>query len=82
MSKAGDRGTPAPSASESPIISMTCSQDGKNVFLSYTIPSAQNNELVIFRSTDYGIMWRRVPKTNINWIGGNIGLEGVVPAIF
>ena len=69
VSKAGDLGTPAPSASETPIISMTCSQDGKNVFLSYTIPSANNQELVIFRSTDYGVMWRRVPQININWIG-------------
>ena len=69
VSKAGDRAAPSPSAAENSIISMTCSQDGKNVFLSYTIPSANKHELVIFRSTDYGLMWRRVPQTNINWIG-------------
>ena len=69
VSKAGDLGATGPSASQTSIISMTCSHDGKNVFLSYTIPSAEKHELVIFRSTDYGLIWRRVPPSNINWIG-------------
>ena len=68
-SKATDHSTTGPTGGETSMISMTSSDDGKNVFLSYTITSANNRELVIFRSTDFGLVWRRVPPANISWIG-------------
>ena len=51
------------------MISMTSSDDGRNVFLSYTIATANTHELVIFRSTDHGLVWRRVSPINIHWLG-------------
>ncbi|MCP4711165.1 MAG: hypothetical protein GY869_21300 [Planctomycetes bacterium] len=50
-------------------ISMTSSDNGRVAYLSFTIYDGPNLDIVIFRTTDQGRTWRRVPSIDIHWLG-------------